>query len=276
MSSVVSTIGSVVGKAGSFLGSTTGQAVFKGVQAASTIVGSVGKATSDVAAGNAAARAGQAKLEAAKEQKNIADQTANLYEKQAADIERVAQEEANLRVKESNILVREANEVFASAIRAAINERRQYGFASSRAQALAAASGAGGDSQSVINIMMGLEAEGDNAVQMAMWEGRDAAQALIQEAVILRDTARIRQETSIGEAGAQRIAANISRRQGNLAIIEGQIAVDQGDLAQKTGRTSAFTTVLEGATDVFDLLGRKRRSGIDPKEVNLPRASRSL
>lgn len=89
----------------------------------------------------------------------------------------------------------------ASAQRAAMEERRKGRFASSRALALAAASGAGADDPSVINALADLEGEGEYRALTAMYEGETEAQGKEAQAKANRRGARATKTAGLIKAG---------------------------------------------------------------------------
>lgn len=105
---------------------------------------------------------------------------------------------------EASQLDAQAGNEQASAQRRAIEERRQARLASSRAQALAAASGGGADDPSVVNAMAGLEEEGSYRALTALYGGDTAAQQLHDEAA-----ARRRGAKSVRTAGAIKAAGSL-------------------------------------------------------------------
>jgi len=106
----------------------------------------------------------------------------------------------------------------ASAQRRAMEERRQAGLASSRAQALAAAGGGGTLDPSIINIMGDLAAEGEYAADVELYEGEERAREL--------------------ETGAE------------LRKYEGRAARAAGKRAKKAGYMKAAATVMKGGSSM--------------------------
>ena len=78
----------------------------------------------------------------------------------------------------------------ASSQRAAIEERRQAGLASSRTLALAAASGAGASDPTVINMMADLAGEGEYRALTALYQGEEEARGLESQAAMRRKEAK--------------------------------------------------------------------------------------
>lgn len=77
---------------------------------------------------------------------------------------------------EAGALRQAGGEAVAASQRAAYGERRQKDLALSRAQAVAAASGAGATDKGVLDIMAGIEAQGEYNAMSALYEGQAAKQ----------------------------------------------------------------------------------------------------
>lgn len=127
----------------------------------------------------------------------------------------------NSQIQEANFrslqLDREAKRAQAESQRDAIEARRKTAIQLSRAQALAAASGAGALDPSVLNLMIGITGEGEMAANNALYEGNERASNL-------------------------RFQGDVSRYQGYLA--------------DKAARTSAKNTLFSGiATAGLNLAG---------------------
>ena len=78
----------------------------------------------------------------------------------------------------------------ASSQRRAIEDRRQARLATSRGLAVAAASGAGADDPTVVNMMADLEGEGEYRALASLYEGEEQARSLQAEAVARRTEAK--------------------------------------------------------------------------------------
>lgn len=113
-------------------------------------------------------------------------------------------------------LEQQAGQTRASAQRQAIEQRRQSAIASSRALAVAGASGAGALDPTVVDLMAGIESAGDYSARVALFEGNEVA--------IGRETAAS------------------SRRYG-------------GDQALQAGKTNAQATVVSGVTSMYSKYG---------------------
>jgi len=140
-----------------------------------------------IAQGNAAAAAGKAQQQAA--------------EFQAKQMEQRAGQER------------------AAAQRRGIEQKRQATFASSRAQALSAASGGGALDPTVVNILGDIEGEGAYRALTALYAGEERATGL--------------------ETGAA------------AARLEGQMARSRGSAARTGSYIKAGGTLLSGASDFF-------------------------
>ena len=98
----------------------------------------------------------------------------------------------------------------ASAQRRAIEERRQARLASSRATALAAASGGGVDDPSVINTLADIEGEGTYRALTALYEGNDAAAGLEADASARRRGAKSVKRAGLIKAGSTILSSGAS------------------------------------------------------------------
>lgn len=78
---------------------------------------------------------------------------------------------------EAGALRTAGGQALASSQRVAYGERRQKDLALSRAQAVAAASGGGATDKGVLDIMAGIEAQGEYNAMSALYEGQAAKQA---------------------------------------------------------------------------------------------------
>ena len=190
-----------------FAGVTLGDALF----AASTLVGTVGQ----IQQGQAAKAAGQAQAQSAQYQ-------AALQEKSAKSIEQQASEER------------------ASAQRASIEQRRQGKLASSRAQTVAAASGAGALDPTIVNIMGDLDTETEYRALTAMYEGEERARGL---------------ET---EAGLRRAGAAGTRYGGEVARVS-------GNAAARRSYYGAAGTLLEGGGRLYDRYSSRKPQTLKSK-----------
>lgn len=78
----------------------------------------------------------------------------------------------------------------AASQRGAIEEKRQGRLASSRALALAAASGGGADDPNVVNTIAGIEGESEYRALTSLWEGDQSARNMEREAAARRKQAK--------------------------------------------------------------------------------------
>lgn len=91
---------------------------------------------------------------------------------------------------EANQMETQAGQVRAQSQRAAVEDRRQGRLAQSRAQALAAASGAGATDPTVLNIIGDLEKEGEYRALSDLYAGDSQAQSLEYGAKVRRKTGK--------------------------------------------------------------------------------------
>ena len=159
-----------------------------------------------------------AQKSAAKAQVRAGEFQRQLADREAGEMERIAGQEQ------------------AVAQREALEQRRQGRFVSSRAQALAAASGAGALDPTVIDILGGIETEAELRALTALYEGGEAARGLTQSAAMRRFS---------GEGGvfASRVAAGQSRAAANRSLF------------------AAGGTLLEGGGSLFEKYARYKDYG---------------
>lgn len=93
---------------------------------------------------------------------------------------------------EAGQLEMKAQEEIAASQRDALDKRREGALASSRAQAVAAASGggAGTDAPTIVKIMSGIAGQADYNAKTSLYGGRSRAQGLRQQAKATRDSAQ--------------------------------------------------------------------------------------
>lgn len=127
----------------------------------------------------------------------------------AAEKQRIAVFNRTLAERQAQSLEQQAGQTRASAQRAVIEQQRQGKFVTSRALAVAGASGAGALDPTIINILGDIEFESDFRAGVAGFEGEEAAAGLDFEAVLAR--ARGEAGLAAGTASAQATAA-ASRR----------------------------------------------------------------
>lgn len=93
-----------------------------------------------------------------------------------------------------------AGQARASSQRAAIEKRRQSTLLASRAQAIGASSGGGSLDPSTINIISGIDAEGEYGALGALYQGEEAARGNITEANTLRYQGKQAKQNSLYQA----------------------------------------------------------------------------
>ncbi len=160
--------------------------------AASTIVGTV-----------SSIRQAQAQKIAAKTQEQ-----AGLYQRQLAE-------------RQAESLELRAGQERAVSQRAAIEQRRRGALVSSRAQALAAASGAGALDPTVVDIMGDLETETEIRALSALYEGEESARGLEYGALLERAGGEGDLYAARAGARASRAAAGRSYLQAGRTLISG-------------------------------------------------------
>lgn len=109
-----------------------------------------------------------------------------------------------------------ANNAIAASQRTALEERRKTNLLNSRVQAVAASSGGGATDPTVLNIMGDIAGQGEYNALTELYNGQSQADYLRSEA-----NARIR----------------------------------EGKIAQSAAKTNAFSTVLSGASSLYDKYG---------------------
>ena len=162
------------------------------LSAASTIVGTV-----------SAIRQSQAQDIAAKTQLQAGEHARILAERQAESLELKAGQER------------------AVSQRAAIEQRRRGALVSSRAQSLAAASGAGALDPTVVGIMGDLETETEIRTLTALYEGEETAKGLEFGALLERAGGEGELFAARAGARASKAAAGRSRLQAGGTLISG-------------------------------------------------------
>lgn len=140
-----------------------------------------------------------------------------------------AQQAQNIANSQAAQLEYKAGQERAAAQQRMIETGRQKRLALSRAQALSAASGGGSLDPSVINLLGGIETEGEYNKGTAFYEGEETAKGLEYD------------------------AAN-TRSQGNA-----QAAVDRfsGKMYKQAGIIGATTTLMKGGSSLMDKYGGK-------------------
>lgn len=113
-----------------------------------------------------------------------------------------AGEAANATAKYQALVARQnANAEEATGQRQAIEERRKAAFTSSRIRAVAAASGAGADDPSVLNLEADVNAQGEYNAMSRLFTGASAGQAQRQNAMLTTLAGRNERDASYAAAG---------------------------------------------------------------------------
>lgn len=129
----------------------------------------------------------------------------------------------------------------AASQRAAMEQQRQKRVAQSRAQAVAASSGGGALDPTVLDIMGGLEDQGNYNALVALYEGESAARNFESQASLTR------YEGELAKSSSQ-IEAYGSRSQGAMYRAAGQNA-------KKASYLSAAGSALQGGSSLFGKYG---------------------
>lgn len=111
---------------------------------------------------------------------------------------------------EARQLDRNAGLERATSQRQSIDERRQADLASSRALALAAASGGGAGDPTVANLIAGIEGEGEYRALTALYNGDQSARGMEDEAKARRKEARNVKRAAIFKAAGSILSAGSS------------------------------------------------------------------
>lgn len=127
----------------------------------------------------------------------------------------------------------QAGQERAASQRAAIAQRKQGNLVSSRARAVAAASGGGALDPTVMDIMSGIEGEADYRTALALYEGDERAKGLEYGGVLQR----------AGAAGD---------------VYAGQVANQAAQSAANRSYMSAAGTLAKGAAGIDDRFSRRR------------------
>ena len=137
---------------------------------------------------------------------------------------RIAQYQATLANSQAQAMEQRAGQERAVAQREAGQQRRAGDLVSSRAQAIAAASGGGALDPSIIDIMAGIEGESDTRAGNALYTGEERARGLEYGATLER----------AGGAGA--IYAGESARRAGISAADRSYMAVAGTLAGGAGR----------------------------------------
>lgn len=121
-----------------------------------------------------------------------------------------AKSEAKQLRKEAAQLEANAGQERAVGQRAAMDERRQGRLASSRALAIAAASGASADDPTIVNALADLEGEGEYRALTALYEGNVAGDDLARQAQSRRKEAKNVKRASYFKAAGTILGAGSS------------------------------------------------------------------
>ena len=184
-------------------------AVIAGI-AGSTLLGVAGQVQQ--------AQAASITAKTAKAQQAIADRQAEFMERQAGQEQAVAQ-------------------------RTAIDEQRQGRLISSRAQAIAAASGAGALDPTIVNILGDIDTEAEIRALTALYEGDERASGLRYDAALTRQAGLVTAQTGRAQAKMQR----------NQAILGAAGTLLEGgtSLATRYQRRGPTTTPLRYSAPAF-------------------------
>jgi len=98
----------------------------------------------------------------------------------------------------------------ASSQRRAMEERRQAQLAGSRGLAVAAASGGAADDPTVVNLLAGIEGEGEYRALTALYEGEETARGMEAEAAARRRGAKSAKKAGLIKAGSTILSAGSS------------------------------------------------------------------
>ena len=121
-----------------------------------------------------------------------------------------ASSQAKTLKKEAAGLDRQAGLERASSQREAIEERRQSRLVQSRGLAVAAASGAGADDPTVVNLLANLEGEGEYRALTALYEGNERAIGMEDQARARRKEAKNIKTAGIINAASTMLGAGSS------------------------------------------------------------------
>ena len=128
-----------------------------------------------------------------------------LQQAQAAKItKKTAQAQQAIAVRQADFTDRQAGQEQAAAQRAAMEERRQGRFLSSRVRNLAAASGAGALDPTIIDILGDIDTEVEARALTALYEGGERAASLRTEADLTRQAGIITGQTGKAVAKSER------------------------------------------------------------------------
>lgn len=121
-----------------------------------------------------------------------------------------AKAEARELRREAVQLETQAGQERASSQRQAIDERRQARLAQSRGLAVAAASGAGADDPTVVNLLAGIEGEGEYRALSALYSGEESARGMEAEAAARRRGAKATKRAGLVKAAGTIISSGAS------------------------------------------------------------------
>lgn len=163
----------------------------------------------------------------------------------AAEQQRIATFNRTLAERQAESLEQQAGQTRASAQRAVIEQQRQGKFVTSRALAVAGASGAGALDPTIINILGDIEFESDFRAGVAGFEGEEAAAGLDFEAVLAR---------ARGEAG----------------LAAGTAAAGATAAAGRRSLLRAGATAFTGGSSLFDRFATSPPPGSQSFNLNQP------
>lgn len=145
-----------------------------------------------------------------------------------------------------------AKQAIAFSHKEAFEQRRAAGLLSSRALAIAAASGAGASDQTVVQLISEVNAEGAYRSALAMYEGEESARSYTVAGLARRLS---------GESSASAIIAE-GRSRANAKLIEAG-SIDMSRYANataakgtaKANKTAMYSSLLSGASSLLKLYG---------------------
>lgn len=139
----------------------------------------------------------------------------------AADAARQAGDAAlAMRIRESQILEEQAGQQKAAAQRSAMEERRRARLVASRAQALAAGSGAGVSDPTVANLLADISGEGAYRAAVELYEGEEAARQLGMEGAARVQRGLTEQQAERNRASALETGALTSLISGGASLYD--------------------------------------------------------
>lgn len=170
---------------------------------------------------------------------------------------RTAQFQSQLANTQAAAMEQQAGQERAASQRAAIAQRRQGNLVSSRARAVAGASGGGALDPTVLDIMSGIDSEVDYRTNLALYEGEERAKGLEYGAVLRR--AGGAGDVYAGQVAQQagRSAANRSLMGAGGKLLEGGARLESRFASRGAGRGASNTLISSGGglSRYYDLYG---------------------